>query len=320
LPRRLRQLLPRPERSKRFMTKRRRTVLFGLSLAILSTASAQDYRAVKDKVTIRADSTVTSASLGCLKKGHTVKVIGERYDWYKIILPKDFLCYAATQFLTKQKPDNNRLTVSANRLNLRDKPSLDSDIIGSVKQGDMLTAAGEKDGWFKIKGYPHAHGWIHKSFLQKTEPPPEDSALLAQKQNFTTQMRGLREAAGEKKKEIRGRLIEKGDAIIPQLESYLDDAAAAKDSIAYDIIYILGEIGKKNLKAADDFLDKTGNGSPSISAAYLDIAQDILEPRQNRKPYFYLAQNNKLTIKDIEIAKKNLQKLYGRRFNANIPK
>jgi len=139
----------------------------------------------KEGVNIRIDSTVFAKSIGILQEGEKVRIIGNRFGWYKIILPYRFTCYASLYYLKKINP--NVAKVKATTLNLRLEPSLDSIIIGKVKKNTILHIISEQNGWAQIKGFPHLQGWVHKKFINlmpnKTKSIP---LVLDSKENKIT--------------------------------------------------------------------------------------------------------------------------------------
>jgi uncharacterized protein YgiM (DUF1202 family) len=126
----------------------------------------------QDNVNVRVDSSILSSSLGYLKKGALVKVIEEKYDWCKILLPKDKYCYASAQFL--RKISDNKVEVVAPQLNLRSSPSRESYIVGKVSKGAILFIKEDlKNGWLKVRGHPYMWGWVNKTFLQQIKIPQD---------------------------------------------------------------------------------------------------------------------------------------------------
>ncbi|MDD4954968.1 MAG: SH3 domain-containing protein [Candidatus Omnitrophica bacterium] len=122
---------------------------------------------VKDRINVRVDATAMAPSLGFLKRGERVAIADERFDWYKIVLPKRFSAYAAAEFLKDE--DTNKVEVTASSLNLRSQPSMSSYVIGRVEKGTVFFVRSSKGDWFEIRGYPHIYGWVNKNFLEKTE-------------------------------------------------------------------------------------------------------------------------------------------------------
>jgi len=133
----------------------------------------------KDGVNVRVDSTVFAKSIGVLKKGDNVKAVKEKFNWYKIILPRRFVCYASSAYLKKM--GKNTARVEATALNLRVRPSLDSAIIGKVKKGTTLRLLKEQNGWAKVEGFPYIYGWVHKKFINLLPDKTKNNSLVLKK-------------------------------------------------------------------------------------------------------------------------------------------
>jgi len=132
-------------------------VCYGLEEAIVT----------KDRINVRVDATAMAPSLGFLKRGERVTVADERFEWYKIVLPKRFSAYAAAEFL--KEIDGNKVEVIASNLNLRNSPTMSSYVIGQVENGTVFFLRSKKGDWFEVRGYPHIYGWVNKNFLEKSE-------------------------------------------------------------------------------------------------------------------------------------------------------
>lgn len=131
--------------------------------------STENAQVNKDKINVRVDATVASPALGYLAKGEIVSVIENKFDWSKIILPKRFSAYAASQFL--KKLDDNKVEVLVSDLNLRNQPTLSSYTIGRADKGSVFFYRSQNNGWFELRGYPYIYGWVNKNFLTKLQKP-----------------------------------------------------------------------------------------------------------------------------------------------------
>lgn len=122
----------------------------------------------RDDINVRLDSRVTADVLGILKKGETVSIVGSNYNWYNIIVPKRFSCFAASEFLNKIAADKYEVAVPI--LNLREKPSLDSQILGKVEEKTVLTAVKTVNkNWLEVVANPYVSAWVHQKFLDVSE-------------------------------------------------------------------------------------------------------------------------------------------------------
>ncbi|MFH1771217.1 MAG: SH3 domain-containing protein [Candidatus Omnitrophota bacterium] len=138
-------------------------ILF-LSILSINAYPAELFQIVEDGINIRSDATVMSTDLGHLKKGETIRVVGERYQWYKIILPKRFTCFVLKEHTVAV--NELLVTVSAARLNARKEPSLDSEIMGTLEKGLVLRIVEKRGDWLETTCYPHVNGWVHSKFLK----------------------------------------------------------------------------------------------------------------------------------------------------------
>lgn len=143
-------------------------ILAGFFFSAVNYAYPSDTAVVtKDKINARVDATVMSPSLGYLNNREIVTVVEDRFEWCKVILPKRFSSYAAAEFL--EKIDDNKVKVIASDLNLRNKPSMSSYVIGHAPKDAVFFFRKEKAGWYELRGYPYAYGWVNKNFLFRTD-------------------------------------------------------------------------------------------------------------------------------------------------------
>jgi SH3-like domain-containing protein len=126
-----------------------------------------NYKTIKDDVNVRVDSTPMAQVIGTLKRGEEVEVLEERYEWYRIKLPRRFTCYVSAQFL--EELGDGRAKVGATILNLRTAPTQQSDVIGKVQKGDLVSVIEKRAGWCKVTGYPYVRGWAHKTLFRRIE-------------------------------------------------------------------------------------------------------------------------------------------------------
>jgi len=121
-------------------------------------------RIKKEGINIRVDSTVNSLSLGKLRKNEKVKIVREKYEWYRIILPSRFTCFVASCYLKKLKKDQAKCIASS--INVRCQPSLKSIVVGKLKRNDIVKIQEYGKEWSKISCYPYGYGWVHKNFIE----------------------------------------------------------------------------------------------------------------------------------------------------------
>ena len=126
-------------------------------------------RISKDNINIRSDSTTYGEIIARLKKGDTARIIKEKFDWYRIVLPSKLIVYVDKNYLKRK--DNTHFIVTATVLNLRAKPSMSASVVGKVKKGTVLRYAKDEGKWMGVYGFPHAYGWVHKKFVDIVNLP-----------------------------------------------------------------------------------------------------------------------------------------------------
>ncbi len=144
---------------------------FFLITTIFTASPFKKGKIKKEGINIRADSRINSFSLGKLKKGETVTIVGEKFDWYKIILPARFNCYIASKYL--EKINKNKAKCKADRVNIRYSPSLNSLILGRVDKNSIVKVYVYGKKWSKISCFPYAYGWVYKKFVKIYEKKEE---------------------------------------------------------------------------------------------------------------------------------------------------
>lgn len=266
-------------------------ILFIFLIYPSSSFPNSQYIVAKEGIHVRMDSTVTSSSLGFLNKDDEVEVLEEKYEWFRIKLPKNFKCYISRQYI--KKIANNKGEVSPTTLNLRHKPSLESHIIGKVHCGDIVNIIRGNKEWYTIIAYPYATGWVHQKFLKKYQGKMNLASFIHKTipELSTSDIR--------KKENIHLQLIKEGEKVVPLLETYL---ASSDKNTCYSIIFILSEVGKRNSQLVPHFFKKADNPSIKVTSVYLDIIQNIVQPKTPRIAYFYLAEEGKLLPKDVHTA------------------
>jgi len=269
-----------------------------ISASCCLIASATDiYTVTKDNINIRADSTISSPAFSSLNKDEKVKIVEKRFDWAKIILPKNSYCYIAEQFTEPLK--DNKIKVHASGVNLRSLPSLDAPIIGQCPKGTILPLIKKTNSWLKVRGYPYSFGWINQKFLQKDT---KGSSLSIPRLIST-----LETCSALEKEEIYKKLISAGGKSIQTLENYLENIN--KDT-AYGFIVIFTKIAQKDNNLVPYFIKKINSDNPKIAGIYLDTVQNILYPKHKKTAYFYQAENNDLSGKTILNAKRKFMNKY----------
>lgn len=173
------------------MLKTKRALSIGLCLfALISTALAEDVPRFwgeinGDDINIRADSTLNAIVLCKASRGEKVEVVSERYDWYKIKLPRSVPAYVKKDLvevmvnLSTLQPNQpvapvlseQTAKVLKDNVNIRFSPSESAAIIGQVKQNEVVRIQEEQSGWYRINPPDSCFGWVHKQLVKKSTSP-----------------------------------------------------------------------------------------------------------------------------------------------------
>lgn len=117
---------------------------------------------------VRDGSSISTKVIGSLKKGDTVTIVQkESNGWYKIKYGSGYGYISGFYLIITTEPtDIEQIgTVTARVLNVRDRNSVNSKIIGSLNKGASITVIQkESNGWYKII-YGSEEGYVSGSYL-----------------------------------------------------------------------------------------------------------------------------------------------------------
>lgn len=156
------------------------------------TAGSQDSRSVAtDQLRIRSSASTDSEILGSLVKGDAVTVQEDTGEWLRITSADGTSGWVASEYIslpeqnsTIDEPDNSSQgTISVDRLNVRNDFSSESEVIGSLNQGDSVRIEKEQYGWLLVEGNG-LKGWVSSTYVQyqaapENEEEPIETSTLA---------------------------------------------------------------------------------------------------------------------------------------------
>jgi len=120
-------------------------------------------------INIRADANTSSAVICTIPKNDTVTIIAEKYDWYKIRLPKKASVYAKKDLFTNIN-DKTAIAVKE-KINIRLAPNESSMILGKISKDEIVNVKADKEGWLQIEPTIGTYGWVNKKFVKKITLP-----------------------------------------------------------------------------------------------------------------------------------------------------
>ncbi|PDY79634.1 C40 family peptidase [Bacillus cereus] len=132
---------------------------------------------------VRTGPSTSHTTIGSVKKGQVVQVVGEVQDWFKInyagqtaYLSKDYVTKGGSNenvIQDNKQEQNDNLTVqtggtyvvNATSLRVRTGPATYHSVIGGVLNGTTLNVVGSENGWFKVN-YQGKTGYVSSEFVK----------------------------------------------------------------------------------------------------------------------------------------------------------
>ncbi|MDM5196196.1 SH3 domain-containing protein [Bacillus hominis] len=132
---------------------------------------------------VRTGPSTSHPTIGSVKKGQVVQVVGEVQDWFKInyagqtaYLSKDYVTKGGSNENVTQgnnQEQNNNVTVqtggtyvvNATSLRVRTGPATYHSVIGGVLNGTTLNVVGSEGSWFKVN-YQGKTGYVSSEFMK----------------------------------------------------------------------------------------------------------------------------------------------------------
>ncbi|MDM5435856.1 SH3 domain-containing protein [Bacillus hominis] len=142
-----------------------------------------DYTVNVSSLRVRTGPSTSHPTIGSVKKGQVVQVVGEVQDWFKInyagqtaYLSKDYVTKGGSNENVTQgnnQEQNNNVTVqtggtyvvNATSLRVRTGPATYHSVIGGVLNGTTLNVVGSEGSWFKVN-YQGKTGYVSSEFMK----------------------------------------------------------------------------------------------------------------------------------------------------------
>ncbi|MBW3491720.1 SH3 domain-containing protein [Bacillus sp. FDAARGOS_1420] len=132
---------------------------------------------------VRTGPSTSHPTVGSVKQGQVVQVVGEVQDWFKInyagqtaYLSKDYVTKGGsnenvTQGNNQEQNNNGTVqtggtyVVNATSLRVRTGPAAYHSVLGGVLNGTTLNVVGSENGWFKVN-YQGKTGYVSSEFVK----------------------------------------------------------------------------------------------------------------------------------------------------------
>lgn len=127
---------------------------------------------VTDTLNIRKEPSSSGSVIGKLSKGTSITVFSKKNSWLEIKYSGQ-RAWVSSEFVQmgSQSQQSSKAgstgTVTASNLSVRQKSSLNSEIIGSVSKGQTFTILDEVNDWVKIEFQPGKIGWAAGWYFNK---------------------------------------------------------------------------------------------------------------------------------------------------------
>lgn len=157
------------------MRKLVNTIMLLLCIVLCTlNASAQDLYEVSSEVglNVRSKPSTNSQILGRLQNKAQIEVIKIVDNWAEFTYGNQ-LAYVSSKYILKiDKPHEAKLTiykvVNASSLNVRNKPTTQSAIVGSLKQNELIDVISITGNWAQIK-YNESNAYVSLKYIEKVE-------------------------------------------------------------------------------------------------------------------------------------------------------
>ena len=125
-----------------------------------------------NKLNLRAGPSADTTIVATLKFGDKVICEGENDEWMKVRFDGQ-LGFLKTEFTSKSmvfSSVNETVYVSSSTLRLRSGPSVNDEILLTLRKNDRLTRTGIGDNWSRVKTASGKIGYVASEYLTQTAP------------------------------------------------------------------------------------------------------------------------------------------------------
>ncbi len=135
-----------------------------------------------DDVNVRERPDLKSEVLATLPRSTKVYIISISGPWYYVSVPiRQLKGYVFGSFVYQLK----EVVLTGDKVNLRESPSLDSELVAVLKKGERFVMLGESKDFFRVisptKGF---EGWVSKQYSKVGAPELPEYRVVANAVNF----------------------------------------------------------------------------------------------------------------------------------------
>ncbi|MBC1357757.1 N-acetylmuramoyl-L-alanine amidase [Listeria booriae] len=179
-------------------------------LSTIAMANANTVQVKAEVLNVRSGPGLAFDVTSQVRKNEILNVIDEENKWYKVRLSNGQSGYVASWLVENvdvSASSNSLATVTSDgSLNVRSKPSTNSTILGTLKNGDQITVSTQSNGWTQIQ-YQGQSAWVNSSFIKMQESATKESSSSLQTVTIRSNGTNIRSGPGRNSKSV-----EKADA------------------------------------------------------------------------------------------------------------
>jgi uncharacterized protein YgiM (DUF1202 family) len=123
-----------------------------------SLFAAQFITVAKDNVNVRTGPSTDNPVHLQLFDGYPLKVLDKQGDWYKVT---DFENDTGWIESSLTRTNDTVIVDAKTSVNMRSKPSVNSDIVATVDRGVVLEKIGIQGDWIQVRHSSGVSGWIY---------------------------------------------------------------------------------------------------------------------------------------------------------------
>lgn len=124
---------------------------------------------LEDYVNIMSDSNIESEIIGYSSLGDKVTIVSSNKEWYEIKSSKGLTGWIPNNYLIPLAIESDPIKkgiVATDNLNLREQPSLQSNIIILLPKNTPVIIKASAQDWYHVVLDNSQEGWVHSSYIE----------------------------------------------------------------------------------------------------------------------------------------------------------
>ncbi|WP_197089886.1 SH3 domain-containing protein [Bacillus sp. FJAT-27916] len=147
-----------------------------------SVSNLGTYYVTASSLNVREKATTSSKVIGSVKKNAALTLLKKSGTWGQVKLSNGKTGWVSMSYLTTKRPSTaasnlGTYYVTVSSLNVREKATTSSKVIGSVKKNAALTLLKKSGTWGQVKLSNGKTGWVSMSYLTTKRPSTAASNL-----------------------------------------------------------------------------------------------------------------------------------------------